>query len=68
MLTEEQGKPLEATTTEVFGMAAFCRYFTSLDLPVEVLEDSEGEKSNRIGILLSRRTIVLGFSFDANGL
>ena len=44
LLTEEQGKPLEAATTEVFGMAAFCRYFTSLDLPVEVLEDSEGRK------------------------
>ena len=44
LLTEEQGKPLEAATTEVYGMAAFCRYFTSLDLPVEVLEDSEGRK------------------------
>ena len=44
LLTEEQGKPLDSSTTEVFGMAAFCRYFTSLDLPVEVLEDSEGRK------------------------
>ena len=44
LLTEEQGKPLEAATTEVYGMAAFCRYFTSLDLPVEVIEDSEARK------------------------
>jgi acyl-CoA reductase-like NAD-dependent aldehyde dehydrogenase len=44
LLTKEQGKPLEDATTEVYGMAAFCRYFTSLDLPVEVLEDSEGRR------------------------
>ena len=31
LLTKEQGKPLEAATVEVYGMAAFCRYFTSLD-------------------------------------
>ena len=30
LLTKEQGKPLEAATVEVYGMAAFCRYFTSL--------------------------------------
>jgi acyl-CoA reductase-like NAD-dependent aldehyde dehydrogenase len=44
LLTKEQGKPLEDATTEVYGMAAFCRYFTSLDLPVEVLEDSDGRR------------------------
>lgn len=44
LLTKEKGKPLEDATTEVYGMAAFCRYFTSLDLPVEVLEDSEGRR------------------------
>ena len=44
LLTKEQGKPLEDATTEVYGMAAFCRYFTSLDLPVEVLEASEGRR------------------------
>ena len=44
LLTKEQGKPLEAATVEVYGMAAFCRYFTSLDLPVEVLEDSDGRR------------------------
>lgn len=44
LLTKEQGKPLEAATVEVYGMAAFCRYFTALDLPVEVLEDSDGRR------------------------
>ena len=44
LLTKEQGKPIEDATVEVCGMAAFCRYFTSLDLPVEVLEDSEGRR------------------------
>ena len=40
-LTQEQGKPLEDAMGEVVGAALFCRYFQSLDLPVEVLEDSE---------------------------
>ena len=44
LLTKEQGKPIEDATVEVYGMAAFCRYFTSLDLPVEVPEDSEGRR------------------------
>ncbi|MBL6691520.1 MAG: aldehyde dehydrogenase family protein [Pseudomonadales bacterium] len=44
LLTEEQGKPLGDATGEVYGMAAFCRYFCSLDLPVEVIDDSEGRK------------------------
>ena len=44
ILTEEQGKPIGDATGEVFGMAAFCRYFASLDLPVKVIEDSDGRK------------------------
>lgn len=44
LLTQEQGKPLADATGEVYGMAAFCRYFTSLDLPVKVLEDSAGKR------------------------
>lgn len=44
LLTEEQGKPLGDATGEVYGMAAFLRYFCSLDLPVEVIDDSEGRK------------------------
>ena len=44
LLTQEQGKPLGDATGEVFGTAAFFRYFTSLDLPVEVLDDSDGRR------------------------
>ena len=44
ILTEEQGKPIGDATGEVYGMAAFCRYFASLDLPVRLIEDSDGRK------------------------
>ena len=44
LLTQEQGKPLGDATGEVYGTAAFFRYFTMLDLPVKVIEDSEGKK------------------------
>ena len=36
LLTQEQGKPIGDATGEVYGTAAFFRYFTSLDLPVKV--------------------------------
>jgi acyl-CoA reductase-like NAD-dependent aldehyde dehydrogenase len=36
LLTQEQGKPLADATGEVYGTAAFFRYFMSLDLPVRV--------------------------------
>lgn len=44
ILTQEQGKPLADATGEVMGMAGFFRYFASLDLPVRVIEDSDGRK------------------------
>jgi len=44
LLTEEQGKPLGDATGEVYGMAAFCRYFTTLDLPVKVIDDTDGRR------------------------
>ncbi len=43
LLTSEQGKPPQDATGEVLGMAGFFRYFTSLDLPMRVIEDS-GER------------------------
>lgn len=43
ILTQEQGKPIGDATMEVYGTAAFFRYFTSLDLPVKVIEDSEAK-------------------------
>jgi acyl-CoA reductase-like NAD-dependent aldehyde dehydrogenase len=44
LLTREQGKPLADATGEVQGMAAFFRYFATLDLPVRIIEDSAGRK------------------------
>ncbi len=41
LLVQEQGKPLADATGEVHGTAAFFRYFTTLSLDVEVLDDSE---------------------------
>ncbi len=41
LLVQEQGKPLADATGEVHGTAAFFRYFTTLNLDVEVLDDSE---------------------------
>jgi acyl-CoA reductase-like NAD-dependent aldehyde dehydrogenase len=44
LLTREQGKPLADAIGEVQGMAAFFRYFATLDLPVRIIEDSAGRK------------------------
>lgn len=44
ILTQEQGKPIGDATGEVYGTAAFFRYFTMLDMPVKVIEDSEGKR------------------------
>ncbi len=41
LLTQEQGKPIGDATGEVYGTAAFFRYFTMLDMPVKVIDDSE---------------------------
>ena len=40
-LTSEQGKPLADARGEVGGSAYFLRYWAGLDLPVEIMEDSE---------------------------
>ena len=44
LLTQEQGKPIAEATGEVYGASAFFRYFTMLDLPVKVLDDSENRR------------------------
>ena len=44
LLTQEQGKPLADAMGEVFGAAAFFRYFASLDLPEKVIEDSDARR------------------------
>jgi acyl-CoA reductase-like NAD-dependent aldehyde dehydrogenase len=41
ILTREQGKPLSEATAEAYGFGVFTKHFAAMDLPVEVLEDSE---------------------------
>jgi acyl-CoA reductase-like NAD-dependent aldehyde dehydrogenase len=41
LLTQEQGKPLGDATGEIYGAAAFFRYFASLDLPAKVVSNDE---------------------------
>ncbi len=41
VITMEQGKPMAESSAEVMYTGAFIRYFATLDLPVEVLEDNE---------------------------
>lgn len=41
MLVREQGKPLPEAAGEIAYTEAFIRHFTTLDLPVEVLQDDE---------------------------
>lgn len=41
LLTQEQGKPLGDATGEMYGAAAFFRYFASLDLPAKVVSNDD---------------------------
>lgn len=41
ILTSEQGKPLKDAVGEAFGFGVFTKHFAAMDLPVEVLEDSD---------------------------
>lgn len=41
ILTSEQGKPLKDAVSEAFGFGVFTKHFAAMDLPVEVLEDSD---------------------------
>ncbi|HEX2593285.1 MAG TPA: aldehyde dehydrogenase family protein [Rhizomicrobium sp.] len=44
ILTQEQGKPIGDATGEIYGAAAFFKYFTTLDLPVQKLEGTPGAR------------------------
>ena len=44
ILTQEQGKPLQDAMGEIVGASMFFRYFQTLDLPVEILEDSDTQR------------------------
>ena len=52
ILTLEQGKPLQDAMGEAFGASAFFRYFASLNLPEQVIEDSPEKK-----VVLRRRPL-----------
>ena len=44
ILTSEQGKPLAEGVAEVYGFAVFTQHFAAMEMPVEVLEDSEARR------------------------
>ena len=44
ILTAEQGKPLPEAIGEAHGFAYFTRHFATMDLPVEVLEESDARR------------------------
>lgn len=44
VLVQEQGKPMQGAMEDVYGGAAFFRYFASLDLPVEVVADDDARR------------------------
>ena len=41
ILTSEQGKPLANALAEAHGFAAFTRYYASLEMPTEVIQDDD---------------------------
>ena len=41
ILTSEQGKPLGDAVGEAFGFGVFTKHFAAMDLPIEIIEDSE---------------------------
>jgi acyl-CoA reductase-like NAD-dependent aldehyde dehydrogenase len=43
-LTSEQGKPIADAQAEVGGAAHFLRYFAGMEIPVEVIEDSDARR------------------------
>jgi acyl-CoA reductase-like NAD-dependent aldehyde dehydrogenase len=40
-LTQEQGKPLDKATGEIFGAAMWAQYTASLELPIEVIQNTD---------------------------
>jgi acyl-CoA reductase-like NAD-dependent aldehyde dehydrogenase len=44
LLTEEQGKPLPHAAGEISHSIDVIRYFSSLDLPLQVIKEDEGQK------------------------
>ncbi len=44
VLTTEQGKPLEMANMEIDYAIMFCQYFAGMDIPVEVLMDTDEQR------------------------
>jgi acyl-CoA reductase-like NAD-dependent aldehyde dehydrogenase len=44
ILTSEQGKPLPEAVAEAYGFSMFTQHFAAMEMPVEVLEDSEARR------------------------
>mgnify|MGYP003329355002 CR=1 FL=1 len=44
ILTREQGKPRPEAVAEAYGFAMFTQHFAAMEMPVEVLEDSEARR------------------------
>jgi len=44
ILTREQGKPLPEAVAEAYGLGAFTQHFAAMDLPVQILEDTEARR------------------------
>ena len=44
ILTREQGKPLPEAVAEAYGLGAFTQHFAGMELPVQILEDTEARR------------------------
>lgn len=63
LLTREQGKPLAEARREVMGMAAFFRFVTSLDLPVDISVDKMGRRIERRRLSLGVVAAIIPWNF-----
>ena len=44
LLTSEQGKPLPEGIAEAYGFAIFTQHFATMEMPLEILEDSDARR------------------------
>ncbi|VFB19990.1 aldehyde dehydrogenase family protein [Pseudomonas fragi] len=63
LLTREQGKPLADSVWEVNGAAYIFRYYAGLDIPVQVLEDSEQRRVEQHQMPLGVVGAILPWNF-----
>lgn len=63
ILTREQGKPLKDAAGEAFGFGAFTKHFASMDLPTEILEDSERRRVEVHRVPLGAVAAIIPWNF-----